>query len=69
MRNGLKHGILPALLLVLFLSGCAAIIPKDKPAALFLENREIMKEYEKEKKVVANPQVDTDEGHCPLCEL
>lgn len=49
-------------------SGCS-VAPGRSSMALIYENNQIIKDYEKEKKQLSNPQIDKDEGYCPLCEL
>jgi len=64
--NSIKKVFLVVFLLLL--SGCSMTAKKDSNA-LFYENRELVKEYQKDKGEIVNPDIDTDLGYCPTCEL
>jgi len=55
-------------LILLFFCGCSLTAPRDTPV-LFYENNELLKAYAKEKEEVLSPDVQSDPGYCPVCEL
>lgn len=68
--NRRLHFINFALILsALFFFSCGAMTSKLDTKVLLYENSQIIKDYEKEKRQLINPQIDNDDGYCPLCEL
>lgn len=56
------------ILFLAFFSGCSLAAPGETKA-LFYENSELVKAYEKEKGEIMSPDVQSDPGYCPVCEL
>jgi len=57
------------LLSIVLFSSCAKVAASKDTKTLFYENREIIKQYEKNKNKIDDPQIDKDVGYCPMCEL